>query len=76
MQNLVRRSLINYSPASNLMHNEKIREMMAAGKTVYHFGFGQSPFPLMDKATERLQKYAGEHAYLPVAGTLLELLKN
>ena len=68
MENLVRNTLENYSAASNLMHNEKIREMMANGESVYHFGFGQSPFPMMDKAAERLRKYAGESAYLSVAG--------
>ncbi|KAL4229244.1 hypothetical protein ACF0H5_012284 [Mactra antiquata] len=68
MESLVRSSLVNYAPASNLMHNEKIREMMAAGETVFHFGFGQSPFPLMENAVEKLKKHAGEHAYLPVAG--------
>ncbi|XP_052212421.1 aspartate aminotransferase-like [Dreissena polymorpha] len=65
---LVRKTLENYSGASNLMHNEKVRELMAAGKTIYHFGFGQSPFPIMSKAAERLSKHASKAAYLPVAG--------
>lgn len=68
MAYLVRDTLENYSAASNLMHNEKIREMIASGKPIYHFGFGQSPFPIMDKAADRLKKYASESAYLPVAG--------
>lgn len=68
MAHLVRKTLVNYSPASNLLHNEKIREMMATGRTVYHFGFGQSPFPIMENAAERLAKHAAESAYLPVAG--------
>lgn len=68
MANLVRDTLENYSAASNLMHNEKIREMIASGKPIYHFGFGQSPFPIMDKAADRLRKHASESAYLPVAG--------
>ncbi|XP_052284109.1 aspartate aminotransferase-like isoform X4 [Dreissena polymorpha] len=65
---LVRKTLENYSGASNLMHNEKVRELMAAGKKIYHFGFGQSPFPIMNKAAERLSKHASKAAYLPVAG--------
>lgn len=68
MADLVRDTLENYSAASNLMHNEKIREMMASGQTIYHFGFGQSPFPIMNKAADRLAKHASESAYLPVAG--------
>ncbi|XP_045207960.2 aspartate aminotransferase-like [Mercenaria mercenaria] len=68
MATLVRDTLENYSAASNLMHNEKIREMMGSGQTIYHFGFGQSPFPIMDKAADKLKKHASEAAYLPVAG--------
>lgn len=68
MEDLVRETLENYGPASNLMHNEKIRELLAKGEKVYHFGFGQSPFPLMENAADRLKKHAAESAYLPVAG--------
>ena len=67
-QRLVRNDLENYSPASNLLHNEKIRELMAAGKEIYHFGFGQSPFPLMDHAIDSLRKHADKSSYLPVIG--------
>ncbi|XP_052807101.1 aspartate aminotransferase-like [Mya arenaria] len=67
-KSLVRDTLENYSAASNLMHNERVRELMAAGDTIYHFGFGQAPFPLMDKAADRLRKFADRSAYLPVAG--------
>ena len=65
---LVRDTLENYSAASNLMHNERVRELMAAGEIIYHFGFGQAPFPLMARAADRLRKHADKSAYLPVAG--------
>ncbi|XP_038058393.1 aspartate/prephenate aminotransferase-like isoform X2 [Patiria miniata] len=58
--------------ASNMALNEQIRQLMAQGKTIYHFGFGQSPFPVVDGARRALAQHAGENAYLPVAG-LLEL---
>ncbi|XP_071157014.1 aspartate aminotransferase-like [Mytilus edulis] len=70
MDDLVRPDLQNYSPASNLSLNEEIRKRLAAGETIYHFAFGQSPFPVIETAVEALKEYAGENAYLPVAGTL------
>ena len=68
MDDLVRPDLQNYSPASNLSLNEEIRKRLAAGETIYHFAFGQSPFPIIETAVEALKEYAGENAYLPVAG--------
>ena len=64
----LRDNLENYGPASNLAHNEKIREMIADGRPIYHFGFGQSPFPLLGTAVEALKRHASKSAYLPVAG--------
>ena len=65
---LTRPDLVNYCPASNLAFNEKIRNWQKAGETVYHFGFGQAPFPVVDCMTRALKEYAAENAYLPVAG--------
>ena len=48
--------------------NEKVKELMAAGKTVYHLAFGQSPFPVMESAVSTLAQNADKNAYLPVAG--------
>ena len=56
------------APASNLLMNEKVKELMAAGKTVYHLAFGQSPFPVMESAVSTLAQNAEKNAYLPVAG--------
>ncbi|XP_019613558.1 PREDICTED: uncharacterized protein LOC109461620 [Branchiostoma belcheri] len=65
---LLRPDLANYCPASNLMMNEKIRNLRKAGEKVYHLAFGQSPFPIYEGATKALCQHAGENAYLPVAG--------
>ena len=72
--NLVRPDLSDYAPASNLMLNEKIKALIASGKTVYHLAFGQSPFPLMESARLSLAENADKTSYLPVAG-ILELRK-
>lgn len=73
-KDLVRSDLSGHAPASNLMLNEKIKDLMAAGKTVYHLAFGQSPFPVMESARVTLAQNVDKTAYLPVAG-ILELRK-
>ena len=73
-EDLIRSDLSGYAPASNLMLNEKIKELIASGKTVYHLAFGQSPFPIMDMARSSLAQNADQTAYLPVVG-ILELRK-
>ena len=44
--NVLREHLTNYTGASNLKFNEKIKSLKEAGQEIYHFGFGQSPFPV------------------------------
>ena len=65
---LLRPDLKNYCPASNLAFNEKVKRMLAEGEQVYHFAFGQAPFPIMEEMVEALRQNAGQNAYLPVAG--------
>lgn len=67
-EDLVRSDLYDYAPASNLLLNEKVKELMASGKPVYHLAFGQSPFPVMESARLVLAQNAEKNAYLPVAG--------
>ncbi|XP_035827722.1 aspartate aminotransferase [Aplysia californica] len=57
-----------YGGASNLAFNEQIKKLIAQGETIYHFGFGQAPFPVLEVATEALKKHAGQNAYLAVNG--------
>ncbi|XP_078331755.1 aspartate aminotransferase-like isoform X2 [Crassostrea virginica] len=68
MTDLVRTDLAEYAPASNLLFNEHIRDLIQSGKKIYHFAFGQSPFPVVETAVQALRNHAGENAYLPVAG--------
>ena len=53
--NILREDLTNYSGASNLKFNEKIKSLKASGKEIYHFGFGQSPFPVPAPFVKQLQ---------------------
>jgi len=66
--NILRDDLTNYSGASNLKFNEKIKSLKASGKEIYHFGFGQSPFPVPAPFVKQLQKTASINDYLSVAG--------
>ncbi|EDV20913.1 uncharacterized protein TRIADDRAFT_60599 [Trichoplax adhaerens] len=65
---LTRADLRNYAPASNLQLNEEIKRMISEGKNIYHFGFGQSPFPVMKEFCQKLSQYAGANQYLAVTG--------
>ena len=62
--------LKTYCPASNLALNEHVNKLIADGQKVYHFAFGQSPFPVMQSARKSLGEHAAQNAYLPVAGKI------
>ncbi|MDD2636030.1 MAG: aminotransferase class I/II-fold pyridoxal phosphate-dependent enzyme [Bacteroidales bacterium] len=55
-------------PSATLAINELSNKMRAAGKKVYKFGLGQSPFPVPAEVVKSLQKHASEKDYLPVKG--------
>jgi len=67
-QSLVRKELLKYGVATNMGLNEIIKERIANGEAIFHMAFGQSPFPVYEKAIEKLKDHAGENDYLPVAG--------
>ena len=46
MTNYTKKSILKLKPSSTLVINEKSKELIAKGKKVYSFGFGQSPFPV------------------------------
>jgi aspartate/methionine/tyrosine aminotransferase len=54
--------------SATLAINERARALRAAGETVWHFGFGESPFPVPEPMQAALRDAAGEKAYLPSEG--------
>lgn len=54
--------------------NQQMNRLEAAGKEVYRFGFGQSPFPVPELVVKALQANAARKDYLPTAG--LDLLRE
>ncbi len=51
-----------------LAANERVLELRAEGRTIFHMGFGQAPFPAPQRMVDALKHNAHQHAYLPVAG--------
>ncbi|XP_071534804.1 aspartate aminotransferase-like [Panulirus ornatus] len=68
VKDLVRGDLINVSAAANLAFNEQVKALIKSGRQVYHFAFGQSPFPPPACLKEALQEFAHAHEYLPMVG--------
>lgn len=64
----------NLKPSSTLVINEKIKQLRSKGEFVYHFGFGQSPFPIHLAITSSLAKHVNDNNYLPTTG--LEVLRK
>lgn len=58
--------------SSTLAINQKAKAKRAAGETVFHYGFGQSPFPVHQNIQNALKNSTHHKDYLATAG-LLEL---
>jgi len=62
----------NLKTSPTLEINERVKEMWADGQHVYHFGFGESRFPVHPKLQTALADNAHQKSYLPGRG-LMEL---
>lgn len=67
-------NIIGLKESSTLKINQIALAKRRAGEKVYHFGFGQSPFPVPEEIVEELRLYADRKEYLPTKG-LVELRK-
>ena len=56
MNGLTKKNILKLKQSSTLVINEKCKKLIAEGKKVYQFGFGQSPFPVPEKIVEALKK--------------------
>ena len=54
--------------SQTLLLNEQSRTLESAGREVYKFGFGQSPFPPLPAAVDALCTHAAAKDYTPVQG--------
>ena len=54
--------------SATLAINQKVKTLRAQGKKIYHFGFGQSPFPVPRVLQNALQANTDKKDYLPLQG--------
>jgi len=54
--------------SATLTINDRVKEMWAEGKNVYHLAFGESRFPVHPKIAEALCQNVQKRSYLPAAG--------
>jgi aspartate aminotransferase len=54
--------------SATLSMNERVRELWAEGREVYHLGFGESRFPVHPRVAEALRANAHQRSYLPALG--------
>ena len=55
-------------PSPTLFINERVTQLWAEGKTVYHLGFGESRFPVHPKLNAALAANIQQTSYLPTQG--------
>lgn len=54
--------------SQTLLLNEQSRQLEGSGREVFKFGFGQSPFPPLERAVQALRGHAAAKDYAPVQG--------
>ena len=68
MTTKIKKNILKLKESSTLAINEKSKELIKAGKKIYRFGFGQSPFQIPEKIVEALRLNASKKEYLPIQG--------
>jgi len=70
----VNKHIENLKPSATLAINQKVKALRDKGEEVFHFGFGQSPFPIHESIVKALMNSASMNNYLPTTG--LEKLRQ
>ncbi len=74
MNKIIKDQINLLKPSATLAINEESSRLKKAGKKIYSFGFGQSPFPIPESIVLALKNNAGKNKYLPMQG--LEELRS
>jgi aspartate aminotransferase len=61
-------SVLDLKMSDTLAINEKSKQLIKSGKSIYRFGLGQSPFPVPEIVVNALRLYAPQKDYLDVKG--------
>ena len=70
----VNQNIQNLKPSATLAINQKVKALRLKNETVFHFGFGQSPFPIHKSIVEALKNNATNNHYLTTIG--LDVLRQ
>ena len=68
MNKIVKNQISQLKPSATLAINEESNRLKKAGKKIYKFGFGQSPFPVPDSIILELKNNSNKNTYLPMQG--------
>lgn len=60
--------VLSLKESATLAVNLEAQKMRSEGTEVYHFGFGESPFPVPESIQEALRKNSDKNMYLPTRG--------
>lgn len=60
--------VLNLKESATLSINKMVRQLRREGREVFHFGFGQAPFPAPAIIQEALRRNAHRNEYLPTEG--------
>ncbi|MDP7319780.1 MAG: aminotransferase class I/II-fold pyridoxal phosphate-dependent enzyme [Bacteriovoracaceae bacterium] len=71
----INKNVLNVKESATLAINQKAKYLKSTGKDIYHWGFGQSPFPIPQAIQEELKNRVSHKEYLPTLG-LEELRKT
>ena len=74
MNKIIKKQISSLNPSATLAINEESIRLKKAGKKIFMFGFGQSPFPIPEKIVEELKNNSNRNKYLPIQG--LEELRS
>ena len=70
----INKNILKLKPSATLAINQKVKALREKNEKVFHFGFGQSPFPVHSSIVDALKANATNNHYLPTIG--LELLRK
>lgn len=65
---LINQNIKRLKPSATLAINQKVKKLRSNNKEVFHFGFGESPFPIHETIVNALKKNAANKHYLQTIG--------
>ena len=64
----INKHISQLKPSATLAINQSVKKLREAGETVFHFGFGQSPFPVHPSIVNALKDNSKQSHYLSTIG--------